>query len=219
MDILEWIHSYMAEHGIKHESEFARLAGLSKGHISKWKGGKKPSLKLMSRMAERTGTPLETIISYVEGRVPFTAPVSRASPEAAAFAARSVPVFRTDEIYAESFPDRLPVHSELYLPERFEPADEYFAAELTGNDMFPILCDGDIVIVHRQALAETGDIVIACIGRDPAFCSYLKREDEGLIFHSPYSRPVMFFISNEKMQELPLVIIGKVADIQHRHFK
>lgn len=50
--------------------------------------------------------------------------------------------------------------------------------------MTPMICDGDIVIVRKQDVAESGDIVIATINGDDAVCKRLLIYSQAILLRS-----------------------------------
>lgn len=80
--------------------------------------------------------------------------------------------------------------------------------------MEPRMCDGDVVIVKKQDIAESGDIVIAMVNGDEATCKRLRKYKDGieLISNNPSYNPIFF--TNEEIITKPVRIIGKVVELR-----
>ena len=100
----------------------------------------------------------------------------------------------------------------------FRPSDpeNYYALQVTGNSMEPLLSDGDIAIVHKQNDFDSGNTCIVLINGDEATVKKVVRMDDGidLIAMNPYY-PIRHFDKNE-MDEIPVKIIGKVIEARKR---
>ena len=100
------------------------------------------------------------------------------------------------------------------IPEEMAKTGEFFGLQIHGDSMEPRMCEGDVVIVRKQDDAESGDVVIAMINGDDATCKRLRKYRDGieLISNNPSYEPMFF--SNQKIQEKPVKIIGKVVELR-----
>ena len=89
-----------------------------------------------------------------------------------------------------------------------------FALQIHGNSMEPRIMDGDVVIIHQQDDAESGDVVIVSVNGDDATCKRLRKYKEGieLIPFNPSFAPMFF--SNKDIAEKPVRILGKVIELR-----
>ena len=94
---------------------------------------------------------------------------------------------------------------------------EYFGLVVKGDSMSPRIMEGDVLIVHSQPDAETGDIVIAQINGDLAACKRLMKHSDGisLISLNPAYPPMTY--TNKQIEELPITIIGKVVENRQKY--
>ena len=94
---------------------------------------------------------------------------------------------------------------------------EYFGLKIKGDSMMPRIVEGDVVIVHSQPDAESGDVVIVQINGDTATCKRLAKYDTGisLISFNPMYAPINF--TNEEIEKLPVTIIGKVIENRQKY--
>jgi len=103
------------------------------------------------------------------------------------------------------------------IPEDMAKTGEFFGLRIKGDSMVPRIVEGDVVIVRQQPDAESGDIVIVRINGDTATCKRLAKHTHGisLISFNPAYPPMCF--SNEEIERLPVVIIGKVVENRQKY--
>ena len=93
-----------------------------------------------------------------------------------------------------------------YIPYETADNEEYFALKIKGVSMVKAgILDGDMVIVHRQPSAQSGEIVIAMID-DEATCKRLKYNGEN----------IWLLPENDDYEPIPgddCVILGKVTAV------
>lgn len=96
------------------------------------------------------------------------------------------------------------------VDDRLASIGELFGLKIKGDSMSPRICDGDVVIVHKQEEAETGDTVIATINGDDAVC---KR-------YYCYGDTVLLRSNNPAYDDINVTgrtdfhIIGKVVELR-----
>ena len=90
--------------------------------------------------------------------------------------------------------------------------DSYFALNVSGDSMINAgIFDGDVIIVHCQPSAESGDIVVALLG-DEATVKRLKLDEE--------ARTVTLMPENPAYAPIPAddcLILGKVCALIRRY--
>ena len=90
--------------------------------------------------------------------------------------------------------------------------DSYFALNVSGDSMINAgICDGDVIIVHCQPSAESGDIVVALLG-DEATVKRLKLDET--------SQTVTLMPENPAYAPIPAndcLILGKVCALIRRY--
>ena len=92
--------------------------------------------------------------------------------------------------------------------------DDYFALEIKGDSMFPVLIENDIVLIKKQDDFDNGDIVVALINGDEATIKKGKKSDAG-IFLQPLNtsyEPLIF--TYDEMETIPVKIIGVVKQLK-----
>jgi len=92
---------------------------------------------------------------------------------------------------------------------------EYFALQVVGKSMEPRFAEGDVVIVKRQPDVESGDIAIVLINGDEATIKKVKKLPDGIMLiasNTAVYEPT--FYSKKEIDELPVVILGKVVELR-----
>lgn len=89
---------------------------------------------------------------------------------------------------------------------------DYFGLLVTGESMLPEYRDGDTVIVRRQAVAETGDDVVAYVGDSDATLKRLTITGNGLQLRplNPAYNTLSF--TQAEVAALPITIAGVVVE-------
>lgn len=103
------------------------------------------------------------------------------------------------------------------ITEELAATGEFFGLQIRGNSMEPRICEGDVVIVRQQDVAESGDLVIAMVNGSDATCKRLQKYSEGiaLIPNNPMYEPMRF--TNQEILELPVRILGKVVENRQKY--
>ena len=143
----------------------------------------------------------------------------------------TIRIVNTDEIKKLDSPRRIPVLGRVAAGVPIDAIEdvidwediaedapgEYFGLKIKGDSMMPRIVEGDVVIVHSQPDAESGDVVIVQINGDTATCKRLAKYDTGisLISFNPMYAPINF--TNEEIEKLPVTIIGKVIENRQKY--
>lgn len=103
------------------------------------------------------------------------------------------------------------------IDEELARTGDFFALQVHGESMEPILYEDDVVIVRKQPTADTGDIAIVLINGDEATIKKIKRERDGVMligYNTAVYEP--HFYSNEEIENLPVQILGKVIELRRK---
>jgi repressor LexA len=100
------------------------------------------------------------------------------------------------------------------IPHEMAAQGEFFALEISGDSMEPRISNGDIVIFRKQPCVETGDIAVVIINGCDATIKRIKKSPKGimLIPGNPAYEPLYY--TNKEIEELPVVILGKVVELR-----
>ncbi|MCI8362233.1 MAG: transcriptional regulator [Clostridia bacterium] len=91
-----------------------------------------------------------------------------------------------------------------------------YALKVTGDSMYPLMGEGDIIIVHKQDDFENGQTCIILINGDEATVKNVYKTEQGikLVALNPYVPPKEF--NFEEMKNTPVKIIGVVKEVRNR---
>lgn len=91
----------------------------------------------------------------------------------------------------------------------------YFALKIKGDSMSPRILDGDVVIVRKTPMVESGQLAVVAINGDTATCKKVLWDENGgvfLISLNPAYPPRYF--SAEEVRTKPVTILGKVEELR-----
>lgn len=100
------------------------------------------------------------------------------------------------------------------IPANWGSKEDFFCLQIKGDSMQPKIDEGDVVVVRKQADAETGDTVIFTVNGDTASCKRLRKTENGLMFiplNKDYD-PIVY--SWDEVADLPVRILGKVVELR-----
>ena len=103
------------------------------------------------------------------------------------------------------------------IDEELARTGDFFALQVRGESMEPVLYEDDVVIVRKQPTADTGDIAIVLINGDEATIKKIKRERDGVMligYNTAVYEP--HFYNNEEIENLPVQILGKVIELRRK---
>ncbi len=91
-----------------------------------------------------------------------------------------------------------------------------YALKVTGDSMYPLMGEGDIIIVHKQENFENGQTCIILINGEEATVKNVYKTENGikLVALNPYVPPKEFTF--EEMKDIPVKIIGVVKEVRNR---
>lgn len=102
------------------------------------------------------------------------------------------------------------------IPAALGDPREFFALRVKGESMEPKISDGDIIIVHKQEDADSGQIAVVQVNGDEATVKIIKKSTAGitLIGLNVDVYPPHFYTC-EEVANKPVRIIGKVVRSIH----
>lgn len=93
----------------------------------------------------------------------------------------------------------------------------YFGLEVKGDSMWPDYLPGDVVIVRRSPVCDTGDVCVVYVNGYDATLKEVKFSENGdltLIPHNQSYPPRTF--SAEEVKSLPVAIAGVVVELRRK---
>lgn len=144
----------------------AKIIGVSSGSVTKWKNGAVPSSKYVSAIADYFGISSDSLLDCTESSVDILQlPVY------------AVPLYENVSaglgIYADS---RIVGYEHIQC--RKDEVKQYFAAKVVGDSMYPLIDNGDTIIVKRDADVKSGDIAVILIDGEEAIVKRVIFEQE-----------------------------------------
>ena len=164
MSIGSNIRQLRESHGLT-QSELGQIAGVSDKAVSTWEADLKiPRMGAVQRMADYFGLPKSAIL-----KVPLIGSIACGTP-----------------ILAEEN-----IESYIGIPAAWK-AD--FALTCHGDSMAPMICDGDIVCIRKQAQVETGEVAAVRIGEEATLKRFYRYPDYILLRpENPEYDPIIKF--------------------------
>lgn len=100
------------------------------------------------------------------------------------------------------------------ISEEMQRNGQHIALRIKGDSMEPRMRTGDVVIVRIQPDIDDGDTAVVRINGDEATCKKIKKTQEGLWLVSTNPNYDPMFFSPKDIEDLPVVIIGKVVELR-----
>ena len=103
------------------------------------------------------------------------------------------------------------------IPEEMGRSGEYFALEIKGHSMEPVLREGDVVIVRQQPEVENGEVAIVLVNGGEAIVKKVQESPTGLTligYNVAVYEPHTY--TREQCEQLPIQIIGKVVELRRK---
>ena len=181
--------------------ELSKLLNLAESTISLYESGKRfPDLETLKKLSEVLQAPLSILMGEsIKGvKIPVLGTIAAGIPLEAI----------TDIIDYEEISPSLASDG------------DYFALRVKGDSMSPRICDGDVVIVKKDAVAESGDVAIVIVNGNEATCKEIQLSQAGLtlVGWNVTAFTPMFF-TKEEVESLPVSIVGKVVEVRIKNIK
>lgn len=151
------------------QKALAEMCHVQQGTIANWEAGtRRPDPETIAKIADLLGITTDRLLRENVDTVTPSEPNAQLLPSDSI---RMVPCF---ESVSAGFGASAQNHIIEYIPiyiESDQEAAETICVRVRGDSMHPRIEDGDIVQVHKQDTAETGDIVVILDGSE----AYVKR--------------------------------------------
>lgn len=145
----------------------AKIIGVSSGSVTKWKNGAVPSSKYVSAIADYFGISADSLLGTI----------TEGSVELLPLTVYAVPLYENVSaglgVYADS---RIVGYEHIQC--RKDEVKQYFAAKVVGDSMYPLIDNGDTIIVKKDADVKSGDIAVILIDGEEAIVKRVIFEQE-----------------------------------------
>lgn len=186
--------------------ELGNHVGLAESTISQYETGKRqPDNETLLRFAELFDTTVDYILGGTAPAQPAThshirIPVLGSVPA-------GVPIEAVEDVIDwEDIPATMT-----------RGGKEYFALRVSGDSMFPKFLDGDIVIVHRTPVCDSGDDCVVYVnGYDATLKTVHLSKDGGLSLRPINTNYEPRSFTRAEVASLPVSIAGVVVELRRK---
>ena len=188
------------EHGYTQEG-LGKLMGVSDAAVSQWESGKREaSYEVQLKLAELFGVSVDFLLRGA-GSNERPVPPQVMIPVLGRVSAGTGVTADEDIIDWESGDAKY-------------SGDDYYYLQVKGDSMAPQICDGDLVLVHRQNSVDSGTVGIFSVDGEDGFVKKVEYDTEyiHLISFNPYYPPMVF----EGPDVLRVYVLGKVVKLERR---
>mgnify|MGYP000872581000 FL=1 len=193
--------------------ELHELTGISKASISEYLSSNyEPKQRNIFKIAQA----LDVSPSYLMGVSDTPQNTSAAPPQRPRKKGVRIPVLGSVAagVPIEAVEDVIDYEE---IEEQLARTGDFFALQVRGASMEPVLYEGDVVIVRKQSSVSTGDIAIVLINGDEATVKKIRCETGGVMligYNAAVYEP--HFYTNEDIERLPVQILGKVVEMRRK---
>jgi repressor LexA len=188
------------------QKALAEMCHVKQGTIANWEAGtRRPDPETIAKIADALGVTTDMLLRENGVSVTLSEPNAKLLPSEYI---RMIPCFESVSAgFGADAQNRVIDFVPLYIVNEHEAA-ETICITVRGDSMHPRIEDGDIVQVHKQDTAETGDIVVILDG-DEAFVKRFIHGKNGVILESfnPAYPPMKF--TKEESNRLRIVGVVK----------
>ncbi|NLW88107.1 MAG: LexA family transcriptional regulator [Clostridiaceae bacterium] len=197
------------------QKEFGELLHVDQTTVSKWeKEISMPDLNLGLKISEKFGISLDKIYRNPLSFEKLSFPVYRQYlPESCESSVIDDEVsFDTGYKELAYFLSEVPFAQRMFSDR--EILDSFFAVRISGNEMEPRFCSGDIVLIEKGNEEYDGQICAACVEGAPARLFRLTRHKNGisLLSLNPVCEPI--FVPRSELERGKTVIVGRAVGLR-----
>lgn len=93
---------------------------------------------------------------------------------------------------------------------------EFFGLKVKGNSMYPMLIEGDTIIVRKQDDCESGDIAVVLVNGNEATVKKVIKNKTGIILQPVNPNYELITFTNKEINKLPVKIVGTVVELRRK---
>lgn len=186
------------------QAEVAKIVGITQNGYSYWENGKaKIDNEALARLSKLFGVSADYLMGIAEdnGKAAIRIPVLGS-------VAAGVPIEAIEDIIDwEEIPANMAAGGK-----------EYFALEVKGDSMWPDYLPGDVVIVRRQPVCNSGDVCVVYVNGYDATLKQVKLDEQErtmTLIPRNQSYPPRTY-TQEEIQSLPVSIAGVVVELRRK---
>jgi repressor LexA len=186
------------------QKALADVLGVERSSIVKYETGKNgPSAEILQKLADYYGVSTDFLLGRESTTPSIPKPTGGVWIPVLGEIAAGIPIEAVTDIidYEE-------------IPEAMARDGEYFALKIKGGSMEPRMLEGDVVIVRKQSMVDTGDIAVVLVNGDSATVKKVKIMPEGIMLIPLNPAYETMFYPKEDVERLPVQILGKVVELR-----
>ena len=100
------------------------------------------------------------------------------------------------------------------IDEEMAKTGDFFALQIKGDSMEPKISSGDVVIVRKQDVVDSGDIAIVMVNGDDATCKKFVKHKNGVSLVSMNPAYTPMFYTMDEVESLPVRVLGRVMELR-----
>lgn len=186
------------------QMQLAKLIGVSTSTVAMWETGqRKPDYHTIVRLCDFFAVEFEELLGIEKA-----APVEREDI--------AVPVLGYVRAGQPNTAQQEIIGYEL-INEDLARSGEIFALTIKGDSMEPKMSNGDRVIVRRQSTAESGQTVVALVGKEEATVKKVLFHKEGLTLVPTNPDYMPIYYTAQECENLPVTIAGVVVELRCKY--
>lgn len=191
------------------QAQLAKILNIDRTTINKYESGKNKPNRYVGKLADLFGVSADYILGLDDQEGKEKVPPESVKIPVLGYVTAGIPIEAITDI--EDYEE---------IPAEMAEKGKYFALKVKGYSMAPRFLPGDIAIVKVQENCSDGDLCIVQIGGGEAAMKQVYKKANGivLIALNPMVFPPHFFTADE-VQNLPVQIIGVVAEVRIRNLK
>lgn len=192
------------------QAQLAKILNIDRSTINKYESGQSRPIRYINKLADLFGVSADYILGLDgESKKEQNPPPKSVKIPVLGYVTAGIPIEANTDI--EDYEE---------IPAEMAEKGKYFALKVKGYSMAPRFLPGDIAIVKVQENCSDGDLCIVQMGGSEAAMKQVYKRANGivLIALNPMVFPPHFFTADE-VQNLPVQIIGVVAEVRIRNLK
>lgn len=179
------------------QATLAKHLGVSQSTVAMWENGKnRPEHKYLLLLSEFFDVSVDDLIGNVRHgtRIPVLGYVRAGIP-------------------MEAITDILDYEE---IPQEMAERGEYFALQIKGDSMAPVLLEKDVIIIRKQPDVESGEVAVVLVNGDDATVKKLYKHENGisLVPINPAYSPSFF--SKDDILNKPVSVVGRMVELRRK---
>lgn len=184
--------------------DLCKQLGVSQGALSGWENGRyEPDSDMLIKLSDIFGVSIEYILGKSNTVKPTKIKKTSVKIPVLGRVKAGIPIDAIQEVidYEE-------------ITEDMAKNGEHFALQIIGDSMEPKMHEGDVVIVRKQSDVDSGNLAIVLVNNTDATVKKIIKHENGISLMSFNNKYSPIFYSNEQLNSLPVIILGRVMELR-----